>query len=204
MTPIAIDTSLLTAFSAAAAAAAGLVVAAMDWRHRGRSSIQDLAGRTVIKTVELEALPRPGLDSLFIVVGKSSESSTWGELERAIGGGNASQVVKSLSDADVFVLGQAAAHITKGTPSPRSELLHFEVESTKRSLMFLPVFTRPDALRNALREHPDWQRQSILELKGDELLTGRSEEVWLVIDPWSPREFELPPKTSGAEGPTED
>lgn len=190
MIPMAIDTSLLTGLSAAAGVAAGATVALASWR-RGRTVLEDLREYAVAKSLALQASPRAGLDSSFILEALDSEESA-GPLESAIATGDLAKVAETLSAADVYVLGQVVPQARTAEHPPQSEVLLLEALDREQKRLLLPVFTQPNVLRHALREHPDWRGQSVLELKGSDLLDARTGDVSLIINPSSRREFELP------------
>jgi hypothetical protein len=98
-----------------------------------------------------------------------------------------------LRDVDVLALGNPAGDTSIPGQGTESDLLHFEVEEDEATRVMLPIFTRADALREALHRNPEWEALSILEINGDSLLDHRDRDVTLVLNPWSSFELQLPP-----------
>jgi len=100
-----------------------------------------------------------------------------------------------LKRADLFVLGRPATG-PGGKLGEESDILHFTADDEDgHEHVFMPVFTRRDALRDALRRNPDWQTLSVLQVDGGKLLPNVDDDVTLVIDPWiGPLERQLPPE----------
>lgn len=179
------ESTIFTAVAAGAGAIAGLFVLFDNWRRRNLGETSHLLTTVPI---DVDAQPKSGVDpGLLLARGGASKS-----LETAISRQDASGVEESLASSDVLALGRPL--LQPGAEG--SELLHFEAETGELSGLLLPVFTQPDALRQALKDHPDWHEQSVLEFKGAEILSARGDEVKVVIDPWSELEFVLPPKAA--------
>lgn len=96
---------------------------------------------------------------------------------------------------DVYCLGQPAGDLSVPGQGSESDLLHFTVDDAKGvERVMLPVFTRPDIMKEALLRNPDWQTLSVLQVNGRALLDNVDDDVIIVINPWSRLEFQLPPK----------
>jgi hypothetical protein len=75
-----------------------------------------------------------------------------------------------------------------------SDLLHFTIHDAQGSeRVMLPVFTQPEIMRAALARNPDWQTLSVLQVQGQALLDHVHPDVFIVINPWSRLEYQLPP-----------
>lgn len=96
---------------------------------------------------------------------------------------------------EVYCLGQPAGDLSVPGQGSESDLLHFTVDDAKGvERVMLPVFTRPDIMKEALLRNPDWQTLSVLQVNGRALLDNVDDDVIIVINPWSRLEFQLPPK----------
>lgn len=99
-----------------------------------------------------------------------------------------------LIKADVYCLGQPAGHMATAQQGTESDLLHFTlVDAQGVEQVMLPVFTRPEIMREALARNPEWQTLSVLQVQGQALLEHVDSGVIVVINPWSRLEYQLPP-----------
>jgi transcriptional regulator with XRE-family HTH domain len=109
--------------------------------------------------------------------------------------GGSERVREQLANAEILALGTPTGTVSKdGMTGTESDLLHFTVDEDERAVVLLPVFTRPGFLREPLLRNPDWQRFSVLQINGGSLLGNIDPGVHIVINPWSPLEFQLPSK----------
>jgi len=58
------------------------------------------------------------------------------------------------------------------------------------------VFTRVEHVMTAVQMNPAWQSLNVLVMEGSVVLGDLEEGEWLGINPWSEREFKLPPTLS--------
>ena len=101
-------------------------------------------------------------------------------------GPEAGQVRDAIRATEVYALGHPVDE------EASSDLLHFTVDGPGGpDLVMLPVFTRPDAMREALLRNPEWQALSVLEVNGGALLDNIEPDVTVVVNPWTPEEFML-------------
>jgi hypothetical protein len=198
MIPMAVDTSLLTGLSAAMAVAAGVVVGIDALRHH---RMHIVAGAVSTRSLALEAWPRAGLDPSFILERAESEDPS-APLEGAIATGDVTRVLNSLAALNVYVLGHISQEAAKQAGAAGRQFLQVEAIDEEAKRLLLPVFTQRSVLRSALIGHPDWLEQSVIELKGSEVMRVLTAETWLLIDPWSSREFAVRP-TDELEEPIE-
>src|SRR5205823_6336079 len=106
-------------------------------------------------------------------------------------------VREQFASSPVFALGQPAGDTSIPERSSESDLLFFTVnDKNGTEQVMLPVFTRAEIMRDALLHNPDWQGQSILQIDGGALLGNVAPGVIIVINPWSPLEFQLPARGS--------
>lgn len=104
-------------------------------------------------------------------------------------------VSEALSDTRVFALVRDSnvntASITEG-----NDVFHYISKGPNEEKQFMvPVFTRRDFIQDALNRYSDWQGlspQSVLELKGEELLRKLDPDVEVIINPWTSLEFQFP------------
>lgn len=100
---------------------------------------------------------------------------------------------EALSGTEVFCLGQPAGQMASPQQGSESDLLHFTVDdSDGGERVMLPVFTRPEIMREALARNPEWQSLSVLQVQGGALLERVDADVIIVINPWSRLEYQLP------------
>jgi hypothetical protein len=100
-----------------------------------------------------------------------------------------------LKVTEVYTLGHPAGDTSIPGYGTESDLLHFTIdESHGEERTYMPLFTRPDVMRQALLRNPDWQSLSILETNGGALIANRDDDVTLVINPWSKYEYQLEPR----------
>ena len=98
------------------------------------------------------------------------------------------------SKTDIYALGQPAGDTSVPGQGTESDLLHFTIDADDGTeKVMLPVFTRPDIMREALLRNPDWQTLSVLQINGQALLDNVDSDVTIVINPWSKLEFQIPP-----------
>ena len=103
-------------------------------------------------------------------------------------------VKEQFGKTNVYCLGQPAGDTSVPGQGTESDLLHFTIDDSKGiERVMLPVFTRPDIMREALLRNPDWQTLSVLEVDGKALLENVDSDVIIVINPWSRLEFQIPP-----------
>ena len=112
--------------------------------------------------------------------------------------GDKDDAVQSVRDqfgkTDIYALGQPAGDTSIPGQGTESDLLHFTIDDeTGLEKVLLPVFTRPDIMREALLRNPDWQTLSVLQINGQALLDNVDSDVTIVINPWSRLEFQIPP-----------
>jgi hypothetical protein len=94
---------------------------------------------------------------------------------------------------DELSLGQPAGRMSTPQMGNEADLLHFTLDDAGGvERVMLPVFTRPEVMREALARNPDWQTLAVLQVQGQGLLEHVSDDVTIVIDPWSRLEFHLP------------
>jgi hypothetical protein len=107
--------------------------------------------------------------------------------------GDVEKVKDQFTKTDVYALGEPAGDTSVPGTGTESDLLHFTIDDEDGGeKVMLPVFTRPDVMREALIRNPDWQSLSVLQINGKALLENVDPEVSIVINPWSRLEFQLP------------
>jgi SseB protein N-terminal domain len=107
---------------------------------------------------------------------------------------NTKAVESLLKVTQVYVLGHPAGDTSTPGYGTESDILHFTIdEDHGEEHSYMPIFTRPDAMRKALLRNPDWQELSILEVDGGALIADRDHDVTLVVNPWSKYEWQLEP-----------
>jgi hypothetical protein len=106
---------------------------------------------------------------------------------------SAAEIRRELSQADVYCLGQPAGQLATPQQGNEADLLHFTLDGGAGGgeRVMLPVFTRPEVMREALARNPDWQTLAVLQVQGQGLLEHVGRDVTIVIDPWSRLEFHL-------------
>jgi hypothetical protein len=145
--------------------------------------------------------------AIDLVRDELSSSGTKGEdlqflqrfaLESAIEANAGEAAVEGLfRRSEVYGLGRASrdtsvpGHVAEGA---EGDILHFSLEDDDgHEVVFMPIFTRTDVLSDSLERNPEWASLEVLLLNGGDLLDHRDADVTLVIDPWSPFEFQLAP-----------
>jgi hypothetical protein len=109
--------------------------------------------------------------------------------------------------SDIYALGMTAGVVDeKAETGTESDLLHFTIDTEGGEQVMLPVFTRPEFMREALLRNPDWQTLMVLQIAGDALIHNIDRDVTVVIDPWTRLEFQIPPAVANevpatSEGP---
>jgi hypothetical protein len=192
---LAVDTTLLTGIAALVTAIAAAAVA-IDALWRRQRTLHDVTD-SVEKAVYLPAPPGPGVDSSFLLR-PADKRPALDSLDQAIQHrgaketGKLTRVRDELARSNVYALGTPAGDTSVPSRGTESDLLHFTVEDEDH--VMLPVFTQPQILRSALERNPEWQKLSVLELNGGELLDAIDDDVTTVINPWSDLEFRIPPK----------
>jgi hypothetical protein len=146
---------------------------------RAQRSRSDLVELVPISSGRL-APPTPG-----VALQPTSDSP---ELEQAIS--TKQNVVDALRESTVLTLGQPAGDVVPGVGGTESDLLHYAEDD---DTVALPVFTNPGLMAEPLRENPDWQTLSVLELNGKDLLDAVDDDVTIVINPQSDAEWRIPP-----------
>ena len=95
----------------------------------------------------------------------------------------------------LFALGSLEA----ADEAPLAHLLHCTVPVGEETIPMLPVFTRAESLMGAVEINPGWSSLEILEMESRTVLGDLEEGEWLGINPWSGREFKLPPVSPPGE-----
>jgi hypothetical protein len=113
------------------------------------------------------------------------------------------EVIERLRASWIYVLGEPAGDLLVPGLATESNMLHFQVAINGRAVWFLPGFTQPAIMLNALQRNPEWRTLSVLEVSGDALLKNRAEEVVLVVNPWSPMEIQIPSRAELGRPTTE-
>jgi len=86
----------------------------------------------------------------------------------------------------VYALGQPAGDTSIPGQGTESDLLHFTAEDEQgNERIYLPVFTRPELMREALLRNVEWQSMSVLQVNGGALLDNVDNDVCIVINPWT-------------------
>ncbi len=101
-------------------------------------------------------------------------------------------VKDQFNKTDVYALGHPAGDTSVPGHGTESDLLHFAIDDPGGERTLLPVFTRPDIMREALLRNPEWQTLSVLQVNGKALLENVDNDVIIVINPWSRLEFQIP------------
>ena len=140
-------------------------------------------------------LARDSLD-LFKAADEKDKALQRFALESAIeADANTKATENLLNVSQLYALGHPAGDTSIPGHGTESDLLHFTVdEGQGQERIYLPLFTRPDVMRQALLRNPDWQELSILEVNGGVLIGNRDDDVTLVVDPWSKYEWQLDPR----------
>ena len=100
-----------------------------------------------------------------------------------------------LKQTQVYALGFPAGDTSVPGHGTESDILHFTVDDAEgKDKVFMPLFTRSQVMRDALLRNPDWQKLSVLEVNGGDLIANRDSGVSLVVNPWSKLEWQLPSK----------
>jgi putative sterol carrier protein len=100
----------------------------------------------------------------------------------------------------VFALGMPAP----GGAVDTAYLLHCTVPVGEETIPMLPVFTRLENVVSAVVMNPAWQSLQVVQMQSHAVLGDLEEEEWLGINPWSGREFKLPPASPGDTGGNEE
>jgi hypothetical protein len=109
------------------------------------------------------------------------------------------RVRDAFSESRVWVLGNLEPADSREDSLQQSKILHFVADDeTGTSHVMLPVFTSRDALRLALLRNDGWRESSVIELAGGELAPNIAPDVTIIVDPWTPGEYRLPPDPTGA------
>jgi PHD/YefM family antitoxin component YafN of YafNO toxin-antitoxin module len=106
-----------------------------------------------------------------------------------------SAVREALMHVNVFAVGSPAGDVApEASGGTESDIVTYAIEDDDgQGGVMLPVFTRVDVLRSALIRNTDWQSLAILQLNGKELIQNVDPDVTIVVNPWSDREFRVPP-----------
>lgn len=116
----------------------------------------------------------------------------------------ATQVRQQFEKTDVYALGYPAGDTSVPGQGTESDLLHFTInDETGTERTMLPVFTRPEVMRDALLRNPEWQTLSVLQVHGKDLLDHVGLDVTVVINPWSSLEFQLLPLAGDTASPAQ-
>ena len=103
------------------------------------------------------------------------------------------RVRQAFRSSEVWVLGLPAGEVSNAGHGSESEILHFSVdEAGEEEMQFLLAFTSVDTLRQALLRNPEWAAQmSVLQVDGGALLENIEKDVVIVVNPWTPLEYEV-------------
>jgi hypothetical protein len=101
-------------------------------------------------------------------------------------------VRKELEKTDIYALGHPAGDTSVPGYGTESDVLHFSIDEEGKERVMLPVFTRPEIIRDALLKNPEWQTLSVLLINGKSLLDSADPEVTVVVNPWSDMEYQIP------------
>jgi transcriptional regulator with XRE-family HTH domain len=113
------------------------------------------------------------------------------------------EVIERLRVSWIYVLGEPAGDLSVPGLATESNMLHFQVAVNDREVWFLPGFTQPAIMLDALKRNPEWRTLSVLEVSGDALLKNRADDVVLVVNPWSPMEIQVPSRAEFGSPTTE-
>ncbi len=92
----------------------------------------------------------------------------------------------------IYALGRPAGDI-EGNRGSQSDVLHFTIDDPSGAEMtMLPVYTRAEIMRESLLRNPEWQTLGVLEIEASALADNVDPDVAIVINPWSPLEFQFP------------
>jgi hypothetical protein len=163
---------------ATAFAAAGDQVAAADLYHRLIEHRERTLGTD---------------DPVTIMARLRFESRNLAPLEAAIRRGEPTAIRAELAGVDVYALGSVSGTAEAGQGT-ESDIIHVAMVDSDGSLLaFVPVFTQFGILGESLLRNPEWQTVDVLKVNGGKLMKGVEPIVTIVINPWSPLEFRLPP-----------
>jgi tetratricopeptide (TPR) repeat protein len=88
---------------------------------------------------------------------------------------------------------------TSGYPASEAHLLHCDVPVGEETISMIPVFTRIEHIIPAVIMNPTWQDLSVLQMESGVVLGDLEAHEWLGINPWSGKEFKLPPQSLPSE-----
>ena len=95
----------------------------------------------------------------------------------------------------LLVLGKLAT----GEVAGAAQLLHCTVPAGEKTIAMLPVFTRLEHVVSAFVTNPAWQSLQVLQMEAPVVLGDLQENEWLGVNPWSGKEFKLPPASPPGE-----
>jgi HEAT repeat protein len=152
-----------------------------------RAALAALPNRYPIPSTELEWLTRAD-------AGPIQSPALLLRLEAAIRKNDPSSVHERLAEAGIYALGHPAGDMSGPGAGTEADLLHFTVDDSDDEgktveRILLPVFTRPEIMRDALLRNPEWQVLDVLEINGGELLRNVDDDVSVVVNPWSDLEW---------------
>jgi hypothetical protein len=173
------------------------------------SLLQDFEARQWEILDKAEGLPALTAEQALDATSQSSAVRSEPEDEKKSGAGSSSSVGSSapgghtlgvvrelLGKVNILALGSPAGIVT-GSHGTESDLLHFTIDAPDGSeIVMLPIFTDDSVLREALIRNPEWQDMSVLEIAAASLLGVVDPDVTVVLNPWSPLEFQIPPSAA--------
>jgi tetratricopeptide (TPR) repeat protein len=98
------------------------------------------------------------------------------------------EVLEDLSHQRGYTLGAPPEVPSAGEPG--SDILHFAIGANDAEQVYLPAFTRPEYLQDALYRNPAWFNLAVLDMQLGDLLDAIDSDVRLVINPWSDLEYQ--------------
>jgi hypothetical protein len=151
-------------------------------------SLSDIGGQLLHNLSPDEVKALSGLRVLEVTIARLEDS----------GGPDSEAQVNAvrfaLRRAQVFALGDPAGDTSMPGHGTESDLLHFTIDDDRgKEIVLLPLFSAPDLMVNALQRNTEWQTLSILQIDGDDIQKNADPDVYLVINPWTRLEFQLPP-----------
>ena len=94
----------------------------------------------------------------------------------------------------VAALGRPAGDTSIPGTGTETDLLHFVIDDPAgHEQTLVPLYTRPEILRESLLRNPDWQTQEILAMDAAALLPNLDDDVTIVLNPWSALEYQVTP-----------
>jgi hypothetical protein len=124
----------------------------------------------------------PGVKSIEMTIGANGDIPA---LDRGI--------LRLLEQSTLYVIGWR--HLWAGGP----EILHCEVPVRGEPMPLIPVFTRYHYADEAIFMNPSWLNCEVFALEWAQVCRDLERHEWLAINPWSSREFKLPPSARRRE-----